>query len=127
MVAPELGMPERHRQYFTKKMRIHERIGKTLSVAFMLWLISKKPIHGYEIIKILKKESGFEKVGASAIYPLLGTLASGGLVKVSQSKGGLRLRKQYSITQSGRRHLAAMKAAIFDSKIRVMFFREMIS
>jgi DNA-binding PadR family transcriptional regulator len=49
----------------------HEHIGKVMYISFLFWFISRKKVHGYEIIKLLRQEAGFMNVGSAHVYPLL--------------------------------------------------------
>ena len=104
----------------------HQHFAKMMMVSFMLWLISKKPRHGYEIIGILNKEVCYGKVGAGHVYPILQELAEQGLIKSKEVAHGKRMRKHYAITPQGGRHLLEIKNAFFASGMRAQFIREMI-
>ena len=71
----------------------------------MLWLISKKGLHGYEIMTLLHESSPFfDKVkmpSASLIYPKLHKLEKKGLIKGSWEHHGKRKVKYYEITPEG--------------------------
>lgn len=93
---------------------------------FILWLLSKKPAHGYELIHILNKEHEFSKIGPSHIYPFLRKMSSMGLIRVKEEKTGKRVRKQYRITPLGRKKMKEIKEYLFGESIRARFLREMI-
>ena len=83
------------------------RSGRKLSSAdlqlVILVLISKKPCHGYEIIRILEELSrGFYVPSAGIIYPSLTYLEEAGYAAV-KAEGA---RKLYRVTAAGRSHLA---------------------
>ncbi|MDO5835609.1 MAG: PadR family transcriptional regulator [Methanobacterium sp.] len=71
----------------------------------MLWLISKKGQHGYEIMTQLHESSPFsDKVkmpSASIIYPKLHQLEKKGLIKGTWENHGKRKVKYYEITSEG--------------------------
>ena len=71
----------------------------------MLWLISKKGQHGYEIMTQLHESSPFsDKVkmpSASIIYPKLHQLEKKGLIKGTWENHGKRKVKYYEITPEG--------------------------
>jgi DNA-binding PadR family transcriptional regulator len=93
---------------------------------FLLWLISKKPAHGYELIGILNKDHEFKKIGPSHIYPFLRKLSNLGLIKAKEQKTGQRVRKLYSITPLGRKKMKELKQYLFGSSTRARFLKEMI-
>jgi DNA-binding PadR family transcriptional regulator len=95
--------------------------------AFLLWLISKKPVCGYEVIRVLRKEHGSNKVGPSHIYPVLAEMSRLGSIRAKKVASGKRVKKLYSITSSGRKKLLDMKRAHFREGLRVQFLREMLS
>ena len=94
---------------------------------FILWLLSKKPAHGYEIIRIMNKEDEFNKTGPSRIYPFLRKLSGMKLIKAKEQKTGQRVRKLYSITPLGKKKMLEMKGRLFGDSIRGRFLREMLS
>lgn len=71
----------------------------------MLWLISKKGQHGYEIMTQLHESSPFsDKIkmpSASIIYPKLHQLEKKGLIKGTWENHGKRKVKYYEITPEG--------------------------
>lgn len=66
----------------------------------VLYLLSKKPMHGEELAKEIEKRRG-EKPKAGTIYPALKELSRNGLIK--GEKGGRIII--YSITKEGRESL----------------------
>jgi DNA-binding PadR family transcriptional regulator len=93
---------------------------------FILWLLSKKPSHGYELINMLNKEHEFKKIGPAHIYPFLRKLSNMGLIKAKEEKTGRRVRKLYSITAVGKKKMLEIKKYLFGDSIRARFLREMI-
>jgi PadR family transcriptional regulator, regulatory protein PadR len=81
----------------------------------ILWLLSKKPMHGEELAKEIEKRRG-EKPKASSIYPALKELKERG--QITGSKKGKIIT--YSLTADGRKSTAAAK------KYFVKCFREII-
>jgi DNA-binding PadR family transcriptional regulator len=106
---------------------LHKKVAKGFFATFLLWLISRKPTHGYEIISTLRREHQTMHVGASHVYPLLAGLCRQGLVKVRKEAHGMRVRKLYSITPPGRKRLADAKARFSGDGLRAQFMREMVS
>jgi len=81
---------------------------------FLLWLIEKNEVHGYQIIKILKDEG--IHVGANRLYPVLNAMLKDGVISQKERRDGKRVRKAYAITLKGRKTLKGGKK----------FFRGMI-
>jgi DNA-binding PadR family transcriptional regulator len=74
----------------------------------ILWIISKERIHGYEIIKKMKKgidenikKKGFTGPGSNRIYPILQELEKKGLIEGNLELQGKRKVKYYKITEKG--------------------------
>jgi len=68
-----------------------------------LILLSKKPCHGYEVMKEIRdKTSGFWKPTAGGIYPVLKDLEESGYVQGKWDAKTKRRKKIYTITESGR-------------------------
>ncbi len=95
--------------------------------AFLLWLISKKPTHGYEIIRLLRREHDSVKIGPAHVYPVLAELSRRNLIKVERVASGKRIKKLYSVSQLGRKMLLKMKKAHFRNGLRAQFLREMLA
>ena len=68
----------------------------------VLRALSERPMHGYEIIKVLEDRfQGFYRPSAGAVYPALRSLQREGLVAVR----GSERRKTYHITAKGKTQL----------------------
>lgn len=63
----------------------------------MLFLLSRKPMHGQELAKELEKRKG-ERPSPGTIYPALKALKAAGLIKESRSGKAIT----YSLTQEGK-------------------------
>ena len=70
---------------------------------FLLWLIKRHEVHGYQIIKILNEEG--IRIGASRLYPVLNGMLKDGVISQKEKRDGLRVRKAYVITLKGRKVL----------------------
>lgn len=82
----------------------------------LLGLVAEMPRHGYELDQVIEQRVMREwtQVGFSSIYFVLGKLQKLGLVRVKKPAGanvGTKSRKVYSVTQAGRRELAAQTIA----------------
>ncbi len=74
----------------------------------ILGLLAEKPSHGYEIIKVLEERSkGFYIPSPGMVYPALTYLEETGHATVAVDG----TRKLYSITDSGKEHLANNQSA----------------
>jgi DNA-binding PadR family transcriptional regulator len=70
--------------------------------------LSRRPQHGYMIVKILDHIIGpFQRVQSGALYPVLGRLEEEGLIQAVESEIASEghKRKVYAITDSGRARL----------------------
>jgi PadR family transcriptional regulator PadR len=68
-----------------------------------LILLSKKPHHGYELMKEIKVRSkGFWKPTAGGMYPILRDLQESGYIKGQWDDETRRRKRTYKITASGR-------------------------
>jgi DNA-binding PadR family transcriptional regulator len=77
---------------------------------FVLWLIKRKEMHGYEIIKLLRRE-GHPPLGPNRLYPMLNEMMDEGLIRQKELRDGKRVRKAYVITAAGRKLLLLEKKA----------------
>ncbi len=77
----------------------------------ILWLISKKKQHGYEIMTKLHDSSPIETKmpSASKIYPVLHDLEKHGLIEGSWGHQGKRKIKYYEITEEGKKTLTTFR------------------
>jgi PadR family transcriptional regulator PadR len=78
------------------------------SRAIVLWLVSRKPISGYSIVKEIEKLTG-QKFHAGIIYPLLYELEKNGLISGEWTQKGGRRIKHYSITEKGTKMLNQLR------------------
>jgi DNA-binding PadR family transcriptional regulator len=106
--------------------QIGKKAAERMFSLFLLWFISKKPSHGYELINKMKEDKEFEKVGSAHVYPFLRKLSNMGLIKAKEESTGKRIRKLYTITPTGKKKLKQLKDLLFGDSIRGRFLREMI-
>jgi len=80
----------------------------------ILWLISKKRQHGYEIMTQLHAASPLDKKmpSASVIYPVLHKLEKKGLISGTWEQQGKRKVKYYEITEQGEASLNRIRQII---------------
>lgn len=105
---------------------LEKRILKQHFFVFLLWLVSKKEMHGYEIIKTLKSDLTLPSVAVSKIYPLLGELCRKGFLSQRKVMHGKRARKAYHLTTKGKEALRKAKEHIRSSHLMLQFTREMM-
>ncbi len=79
---------------------------------YILFLLSKKPMHGFEIMgEISERSHGLWKPGPAAVYPSLAWLsAKNYIIPAFRRPRGEKSRRQYKITKSGREAVAEYKA-----------------
>ena len=82
----------------------------SLLEARVLWVISKKPTHGYAMLKELNKGRK-RKTTNGTLYPILQKLLRAKLIGLK--KTGLREKKVYEISKNGSKTLNEALAAFF--------------
>ncbi len=87
-----------------------------ISRSLVLWLISRKPKSGYEIISEVEKFTG-HTLGPGVIYPLLSKLERKGYIVGDWVEKGKRRIKYYSITNEGKEILNRIRS-LFKRPIR---------
>jgi DNA-binding PadR family transcriptional regulator len=108
------------RKEFEKQMLRH------LFPVFLLWYISKREVHGYELLKTLEGEEGFRIITASKLYPILKEMTSRGLIAQKKEMQGKRARKIYHITEKGRSVLREARKAMRGRPLKRRFMKEMV-
>jgi Predicted transcriptional regulators len=66
----------------------------------ILWLISKGPMHGYEITKEVKRLTG-RRLTPATLYPLLNRLETDGFLVSELIDKGKRQLRCYRLTEAG--------------------------
>ena len=111
------GPRRRHRRRHMK-WKIFER-GDLKFV--ILRLISRNPMHGYEVMKALEEESkGYYRPSPGSVYPTLQMLEDEGYVTVEEQDG----KKIYTITDEGTAYLADNEDVVDDVFERVEHFTD---
>ena len=90
----------------------------------ILMLLTKKPMHGYEVIKeIDAKTLGFWKPTPGGLYPLLKRMEKKGEIQSKWLKINKRERKIYQITVNGKRrlHNALKKQKMITDTLNSLF------
>ncbi|MFA4820020.1 MAG: PadR family transcriptional regulator [Candidatus Aenigmatarchaeota archaeon] len=88
----------------------------SMSKYFILSELSKREMHGYELITRLEKIMG-KKPSPSQIYPVLGSMKSLGYVAVRVKNVGRKKLKYYKLTNHGLQFFRAMNKK-FELMIR---------
>ena len=78
---------------------VHHQLVKSLLPPIILRLLATKPMHGYELIVLIRQKYSVY-FGPSVLYPLLCELERGGYL-ASQWQTDSRPKKVYTITQAG--------------------------
>ncbi len=110
-------------KYEKKLMR---GLARGFTNTMILWLISKKRQHGYEIMTKLHQDAPYDKMpSASKIYPVLHDLEKNDLIKGSWEHHGKRRVKYYEITEKGEEALSRVrKMGTFYKKHKSSIFIE---
>ncbi len=110
--------PRRRRRRHHMKWKIFER-GDLKFV--ILRLISRRPMHGYEVMKALEEESkGYYRPSPGSVYPTLQMLGDEGYVTVEEQEG----KKIYTITDEGVAYLGDNEDVVDDVFDRVEHFTD---
>jgi len=112
------GPPHRQRR---RGRRFRWRMFERGDLKFViLGLIADRPMHGYEVMKALEKESqGTYRASPGSVYPTLQMLEDEGYLESEQANGNKRV---YSITDEGRAYLEQNQDAVDDVFERVSSF-----
>lgn len=87
----------------------------------ILRLLSEKPMHGYEVMQALEREScGCYRASPGSVYPTLQMLEDQGYVVSEQVEG----KKVYRITDAGREYLKEHRDVVEDIVERVASFTD---
>ena len=85
-----------------KKMAVEKSLVSGSMTMLILKLLSEKDMYGYEMIDTLRQKSqNVFELKAGTLYPLLHGLEDKGMLKVYEKEYAGKIRKYYSITQSG--------------------------
>lgn len=81
-------------------VRVNDAFLRGLERPVMLWLLSRKPRHGYELILEFKRLTG-QKLKPAMVYPFLRKLEEGGFAVSEWVEKGKRKLRYYSLTKRG--------------------------
>jgi len=92
-------------------MAVDKSLSTGSTTMLILKLLDGEDMYGYRMIeKLGKKSNNVFEMKAGTLYPLLHTLEQKGMViSYEKTADSGRLRKYYSITKAGRRHLHEKK------------------
>lgn len=89
-------------------VRVVESFLQGLDKPIILWLLSRGPRHGYELIKELKRITG-HKLKPSRVYPFLHGLEEEGFAVSKWVEDGGRRIRYYSLTTKGKKLLRRVR------------------
>ncbi|TGG91807.1 PadR family transcriptional regulator [Natronospirillum operosum] len=82
----------------------------SLSKFFVLSVLHRKPMHGYEVVQAVEKStSGCCSPSEGTVYPMLNEFEAGGYLSATSEVVQGRSRKVYALTDKGRE---AFKVAV---------------
>jgi len=87
-------------------MKLRNKMVKTLLPQIILTQAAAREVHGYGIIKHIRRRFNGVYLGASTVYPALISLEKQGLLKSRWDLTGERPRKVYSLTNKGQQQRA---------------------
>src|SRR5881296_54481 len=96
---------------YTSRM-LDRELKKGSAELLILSLVEVRPLHGYEISKLIEARSdGVLKFNVASLYPLLYRLEKRGWILGRWvEKAGQRRRRYYRLTREGRKVLAAQRS-----------------
>lgn len=78
-------------------------IKMSLSKFFVLSVLHRKPMHGYEVVQAVEKSTnGCCSPSEGTVYPVLNEFEAGGYLSSSEEVVQGRSRKVYALTEKGR-------------------------
>lgn len=87
-------------------------LGRDVNEALVLSVLEDGPRHGYEIaLEVEERSDGAFELQHGTLYPILHRLEEEGLIEGTWSEEGRR-RKDYRLTDAGRRHLGEEAARL---------------
>jgi DNA-binding PadR family transcriptional regulator len=97
-------------------VKVNDAFLRGLERPVMLWLLSRKPRHGYELILEFKRLTG-RKLKPAMVYPFLRKLEKGGFAVSEWVKKGKRKLRYYSLTKRGEGLLRKVRG-IFSNSLK---------
>ena len=81
----------------------HGTIKMSLSKYFVLSVLHRKPMHGYEVVQAVEKSTkGCCSPSEGTVYPMLNEFEAGGYLSSTAEVVQGRSRKVYALTEKGR-------------------------
>jgi DNA-binding PadR family transcriptional regulator len=93
------------------KNQVQSQIIRGLRYLIVLHILKVKPIHGYGIISLIRKNFG-TYLGPSSVYPLLKDLEDWGYVESTWKTHGFHPRKVFELTTQGQNLLEYMERSV---------------
>ncbi len=107
--------------------KVHTKMIKSLFEVYILWSLSKKKMHGYELMKEMTHGQVMHvKMSSATMYPVLTSLTKKGLLGYKEESTGKRKRKVYYTTLKGKAYILMAKKMFFQRGLRKKFFEEML-
>ncbi|VVB65346.1 Transcriptional regulator PadR-like family protein [Candidatus Gugararchaeum adminiculabundum] len=97
---------------------------KHFLAAFALWYIMKKPVHVYELVKVMQ-DDGMLKASYARMHPIISELEKNKLIKGKAGEKTGRKVRVYSITPAGKKQLEMGKRHFFKG-LKKEFLRDMM-
>jgi PadR family transcriptional regulator PadR len=102
-----------------------QNLARSCHEALILAILSDGPRHGYQLaLEIEGRSDGRFRFNHGTLYPILHKLESGGFIDGSWAEPpGKRKRRQYALTEAGRKHLKRLRSAwsaYFESLFNVI-------
>ena len=91
-------------------MAVDKSLVSGSTTMLVLKLLEEKDMYGYEMIDTLRgKSKNVFELKAGTLYPLLHSLEEKGFLTSYEKEIGGKIRKYYSITDAGKKHLIQKK------------------
>lgn len=100
-------------------IKISDGFLRGLEKPIIIWLLLRKPRHGYEIIVEFKRLTG-RKLKPSIVYPFLHRLETEGFISGEWVLNGKRKMRHYALTKRGEELLQKVRE-MFAKPIKEMF------
>lgn len=111
-------------------MKIDKELLKGSTTTLVLSLLNRRPMYGYEIIKVIElKSNGIFSFKEGTLYPILHSLEGKLMIESywNESEGGRR-RKYYKITEKGKLHMEDKKDewSLFRQAVDKILWEEIV-
>ncbi|ALO45817.1 PadR family transcriptional regulator [Pseudohongiella spirulinae] len=127
MTAAKLHRSERKGPDYGSASYWHGTIKMSLSKFFVLSVLHRKPMHGYEIVQaVAKSTGGCCSPSEGTVYPMLNEFEAGGYLSVESDVVQGRSRKVYSLTDKGRAAFQVAVGAWLEATDYIIASRDML-